>query len=325
ASPLAKGLFQKVIAESGGLFEPMELSSQLRLKGAEAQGTRFMAAADARSLTAMRKMSAQKLIKIPFSPHIIIDGYVVPRAPWKTYALGKANRISLLLGWNADEGSLFLRHTHVTPHDYRRVLDQSFPPLLVRFLAPNPGSTAQSARRAAVAFNTDMRFRWDMWRWAMLASRHAGDRVYMYEFTRAPPYPKTSIYHGLGATHGMEMQYVFDHLAPQETAWAAADQRLARVIPDYWTRFARTGNPNGPGLPYWPRFLSQHAKVMRLGTEIRAEPVANVAPLRRITRVYDIAQFVVTYWIVIIATVAIIMVALVATAWSFIRRRRAMK
>ena len=324
-SPLAKGLFQKAIAESGGLFEPMDLSPQLQLKGAEAQGAQFMAAAGARSLAALRNTPAQRLIKVPFSPQIIIDDYVLPGAPWKTYAAGKANKVTLLLGWNADEGSLFLRHTHVTPTSYRQVLDQDFPSLFVRLLAPSPGSTVQSARRAAVAFNTDMRFRWDMWRWALLADRHAGDRVYMYEFTRAPPYPEDSLYHGLGATHGIEMQYAFDHLAPQGIDWTAADRRLARVMPDYWTRFARTGDPNGPGLPHWPRFLPQHPQVMRLGTQIRAEPIADVTPLRRISRVYDVAQYVVTHWIAMIVAVAMVIAALVAVTWILIRHKRGTK
>jgi len=159
ASPLAKGLFQKVIAESGGLFEPMELSSELQLKGAEAQGTQFMATTGTRSIADLRSMPAQKLIKVPFSPQIIIDGYVLPRAPWKTYEEGKANKVLLLLGWNANEGSLFLKHTQVTPTNYWRVLDEDFPSLLVRLLAPSLGDTNESAGRAAVAFNTDMRFR----------------------------------------------------------------------------------------------------------------------------------------------------------------------
>jgi para-nitrobenzyl esterase len=320
-SPLAAGLFQRVIAESGGLFEPMELFSQLQLKGAEAQGARFMAAAHAQSLSALRHISAEKLVKLPFSAHIIIDGYVLPRAPWKTYAEGKANKVSLLLGWNADEGSVFLRHAHVTPQDYQKVLNQSFPRFLVQLLAPNPGRTDQSARRAAVTFNTDMRFRWDMWRWAIRAARHAGDRVYMYEFTRSPPYPESSFYHGLGPTHGTEMQYVFDHLVSHGVPWTRADLRLALVIPDYWTRFARKGNPNGSGLAPWPQFLPQHPMLMRLGTQIHAEPIAEVASLRRISLVYDAAIFIMAHWIGIIATISVMIAALVAATWLLIRRR----
>jgi para-nitrobenzyl esterase len=286
ASPLAKGLFQKVIGESGGLFEPMDLLPQLSLTGAQQQGEQFMARAGAASLAALRNIPADKLVRVPFSPQIIVDGYVLPRAPWKTYEERKANRVSLLIGWNAEEGAIFLDHSPVTPADYREVLGRDFPPFLVRLLAPDPGKDNQSARAAFVAFNTNMRFRWDMWRWAMLAERQEGDRVYLYEFTRAPPYPPSSRYYGLGATHGMEMQYVFDHLAAKGVEWTSVDRRLAEVIPAYWTDFARTGNPNGADLPTWPSFGRGQRQLMRLGTHIRAAPLGNLTPLRRISRVY---------------------------------------
>ncbi|MGH8295786.1 MAG: carboxylesterase/lipase family protein, partial [Steroidobacteraceae bacterium] len=159
ASPLAKGLFQKAIGESGALFEPMGLASKLRLAGAERQGQRFMARAGAGSLAVLRAIPAGKLLSVSFTPHIIIDGNVLRRAPWKTYAQGDANKISLLIGWNADEGAIFLSHVHVTPSNYHQVLGRSFPSMLVDLLAPSSGETADSALAAAVGFNTDMRFR----------------------------------------------------------------------------------------------------------------------------------------------------------------------
>lgn len=323
ASPLAKGLFQKAIGESGGLFEPMELIPQYRLAGAEAQGQRFMSAAGARSLADLRSLPASKLIAIPFPARIIIDGYVVPRAPWKTYAQGKANKVSVLLGWNADEGTYFLTHIRVTPADYRQALERSFPALLVRLLAPDPGKNGRSARAAAIAFNTDLRFRWDMWRWARLVSGRGADRVYLYKFSRAPPYRPSSPYYGLGATHGTEMQYVFDHLPAGGVDWTAADRRLAAVMPAYWTRFARFTDPNGPGLPHWPRFLPRRQELMQLGTDIHAEPVADIAPLRRISRVYDIAAFVAGHWISIIVLAVLAVAAFVAVVTTVLRRKRA--
>lgn len=321
ASPIAKGLFQKAIGESGGLLEPMKILSAFTLKGAQAQGEQFMRSAGVHSLDALRDVSANRLLTIPFVPHIIIDGYALPRAPWKTYEEGKANRVRLLIGWNADSGTLFLTHAHVTPADYDQVLDRSFPSLLVRLLAPNPGQSDRGARAAAVAFNTDMRFRWDMWRWATLARREEGDHVYLYEFARSPPYPVGAFYHGLGATHGVEMQYVFDHLQGQGIDWTAADRRLAVVMPDYWTRFARTGDPNMPGLPRWPGFSPQHPDLMRFATDIHATRMGNLRPLRGISRIYGIAEFVVVHWISLILAIAMAISALFAAMTMSIRRR----
>jgi len=297
ASPLATGLFQKAIGESGGLFEPMELASGLRLAGAERQGKRFMARAGARSLSALREMPANKLLSVPFSAHIIIDGYVLPRVPWKVYADGDANKVSLLIGWNADEGAIFLVQSHLTPTNYDQVLERDFPSLLVHMLAPSPGNSDRSALAAAVTFSTDMRFRWDMWRWAVLASQEEHEPVRLYEFTRAPPYPASSPYYGLGATHGVEMQYVFGHLDFPAGNGTAADRRLAQVMPALWIRFARTGNPNGPGLPHWPRFTGQQPKLLQFGSEIQARPLGNLTPLRRISRAYRIARIVLDHWI----------------------------
>lgn len=126
----------------------------------------------------------------------------------------------------------------------------------------------------------------------MLAAGQEGERTYLYEFTRPPPYPPGSRYHGPGATHGMEMQYVFDHLAPEGADWNAADRRLAQMIPAYWTRFARTGNPNGTGLPNWPLFEPGRQQLMRFGLEIRATPLGDLTPLRRISRVYRVPPYV---------------------------------
>lgn len=296
ASPLARGLFEKAIGESGGLFEPMELASQLSLAGAEQQGEQFMKRAGAGSLNDLRKAPAAKLLKVPFSPNIIIDGYVLPRAPWRIYADGKANRVPLLIGWNADEGAFFVGRHPVTPVNYRTRLDRTFPSLLVHLLAPAPGHTDASAGAAFVKFNTDMRFRWDMWRWATLAVERDDDPVYVYEFTRAPPFTAASPYVGLGPAHGVEMEYVFDHLSPKAATWDEADRRLSAIMPAFWTNFAKTGTPNELPLPHWPRFEASHPDVMRFGTTIKAGPIGSIQLLQRISEIYRASRDVMRFW-----------------------------
>lgn len=146
ASPLARGLFQHAIGESGGLFAPITLLPQFTLEGAQARGKRFMAREGVKSLRALRQLPARKLLNVRFTPVPIIDGYVLPRTPWNAYATGNANHVSILIGWNEDGGSLFVAHHKVTPSSYRHFLEQSFPASLVHRLAPFPGSSDASAR-----------------------------------------------------------------------------------------------------------------------------------------------------------------------------------
>jgi para-nitrobenzyl esterase len=149
-----------------------------------------------------------------------------------------------------------------------------------------------------------------------------------YQFSRTPPYLSGNRYYGLGATHGMEMPYVFDHLNQQEVAWTAKDRELAAVLPEYWTNFARNGDPNGPGLPVWPSFRESRDKVMFLGAELRAEAIPGERNLGRIDRVYATAEFASRhiYWVLALGIFVVVAVLLMLVMgyrrWARRRRKR---
>ena len=292
ASPLAKGLFQRAIGESGGLFEPLDLSSGFSLAGAEDNGREFARRQGAPTLAQLRAKSAADLLTTPFDGHFVVDGYVLKESPFDAYRRHAQNDVDVLVGTNADEGQLFLQKKRVTMGNLKEILGADFPAPLVWLLNPSPGSTDSEAQLAAAALEADMRFRWDMWSWARLAAENGRKQVYFYQFSRTPPFPSGNRYHGLGATHGMEMPYVFDHLGQQEVPWTAQDRELAAVLPEYWANFAKSGNPNGPGLPLWPGFRESPDKVMILGDELRAEAIPGERNLKRIDRVYATAKFV---------------------------------
>lgn len=328
ASPLAKGLFQRAIGESGGLFEPLDLSPGFSLAGAEDNGREFARRQGATTLAELRAKSASDLLNKPFDAHFVVDGYVLKESPFDAYRAHAQNDVDVLVGSNADEGQLFLQKKSVTVANFKDILGADFPAPLVWLLHPNPGNTDSEARLAAAAVEGDMRFRWDMWRWARLAAENGGKHVYYYLFSRTPPFPSGNRYYGLGATHGMEMPYVFDHLDQQEVPWNTQDRELAAVLPEYWTNFAKNGDPNGPGLPAWPGFRESRDTVMFLGEELRAEAIPGERNLKRLDRIYAIAKFVSRhlYWMlalgVFVVAAFFVMLVMGYRRWARTRRQR---
>lgn len=322
ASPLAKGLFQRAIGQSGGLFEPLAIAPQYSLAGAEAEGVDFVHRSGAATIERLRQMTVTDLLKVPFHPHFIIDGVALRESPYDAYANGRANDVDVLVGYNADEGQFFLHGPTITVDNYTQVLSADFPSLLVRLLAPRPGPGNATAQIAAAAFEGDMRFRWDMWTWARLAAAAGSKRVYFYQFSRAPPFAPTSRYFGMGATHGMEMPYVFGHLDPAVAAWTAADLQLSETVQSYWTHFAAIGNPNGAGLPLWHDFRSSPDRLMTLDERPRESPIPNAGALRRINRLYWLARTGARRPVATLALTAVVVVAVLGALVLAYRRWR---
>jgi para-nitrobenzyl esterase len=292
SSPLAKGLFQRAIGQSGAVFEPVELDPLFTPKGASEAGVRFASKAGAKSLVDLRKMPVESLLKQGFNPQFNIDGHVIPASPHEAYAAGKQNDVDLLIGTNASEGTFFFDPASVTVGNFDVVLGRTYPSLLLSAVGASPGKTDADARRAAVSIDTDMRFRWGMWAWARHALKSGKRRVFFYRFTGQPAYRAGHPYYGLGPTHGAELPYVFGDLDPRAANWTSGDHELASTVQQYWTNFANSGDPNGAGLPRWPMFDDERAMVMDLGPELRAAALTGQSRLQRIDRVYAVARFV---------------------------------
>jgi para-nitrobenzyl esterase len=74
----------------------------------------------------------------------------------------------------------------------------------------------------------------------------------------------------IGARHAGEIEYVFGALDSLKTVpWEASDRKLSDAITTYWANFARTGDPNGNGLPTWPRYDATGRRILHLDETIR--------------------------------------------------------
>ncbi len=289
ASPRAKGLFQRAVGESGGLFEPLELAPSYRLANAEREGEKYAASLGVSSLEELRRLPAAGLLgggNAGGVTHPVIEPYVLPIAPYETFASGQQNDVPLLIGSNAEEARALTDVSNVKAATFDADIERNFGQLPPAIAAAYPHATDQAARKARLDLERDLRFGWDMWAWARLQATTGESRIYYYSFRQQPPFPVGSVYEGWGASHFAELWYVFDHLDQVPWHWRLADRKLAREVSSYWLNFARSGNPNGRGLPPWPAFARTDGKVLSLGDPIAVDAVANIDSLTVLDAVY---------------------------------------
>ena len=273
ASPQAKGLFQRAIAESGNYAMPINAdeNSQFDRTAAEAQGLAFAKAAGAEHLAGLRAMSVEALHKQAWAPHPIVDGHILREDLTTTYRHQRENKVPLLVGWNAEEGKdlapeiLGTGDFTVAKHGelVKKLLGHAPSGAM---LAAYPATTNAQAKASINQLTNDW-WGWRMWYWAELQAKYGQSKPYVYFFAHQPAEPSTPCGYGCGAGHGAEILYVLDNLDQDSRPWAAADRQLATRLAATWVNFARTGNPNGKGLPVWPTFDGSKVSVLRIGTE----------------------------------------------------------
>ncbi len=283
ASPVAQGLFQRAIGESGAYFgttldlAPRAQSEKDHLDFAQTSlGTTLLADLRAKPAAELLDVST-KQHKVYFAPNI--DGYFLPEDVYSIYAKGKQSRVPLLAGWNADEGNYrsFFEKDEPTAKNYAARASVVFGEKAAAFLKVYPGETDAVAKRSAQDLTGDQFIAYSTWKWIEMHQATAHTPIYRYQFDQAPPAADGSAGEG-GAYHSAEIEFVFSVLSSKPLPWKPEDRKLSDLMSTYWSNFAKTGNPNGPGLPQWPAFSKASGQqVMRLSTDSHAEPEKNRA------------------------------------------------
>ncbi len=292
ASPLAKGLFQGAISESGGSFAPAHADHDAgenvpTLAQAEKTGAAFIAKLGVSSVAAARKLSAADIYK-----HVggglggwwpNFDGYVLLGDQYKLYEEGKYNNTPILVGTNADEGALFVAST--TMQKYKEGVEAGYGQYARNILAVYPDNSPKQALHSARDLARDINFAWATWSWARLQNSSGGDKTFVYYFNHRPNYPHLPRFKSWGPAHGSEISFVFGNFTKGMPA-TPEDKKVSAQVSSYWVNFAKYGNPNGKGLPNWPAFTNSKQMVMELDDPSKAIPVPNLEQLKALDGYY---------------------------------------
>jgi para-nitrobenzyl esterase len=265
-SPRAAGLFHRAIAQSTGCTGTSRIGASLTtLAAAEAEGVKTAAAMGASSLAALRAMSADDILRRGQGARVIVDGWTITGDWFATLAQGRQNKVDILIGSNKDEGTFpIFGVPEGGPKEFTARTTERYGPLAPAFQKLYPaGSQAESDASQLAAFR-DLVF-WNLRTWARYQARTGAARAYLYFFTREPPSAPGQP--ARGASHTAEIPYAFGNLHVEKNRpWTDVDRRLADAMSSYWVNFAATGDPNGAGLPAWPRIEgTSEDRIMILG------------------------------------------------------------
>ena len=273
ATPLAKGLFHRVIGESGAGFIP---TSTLRavidpirtLHQAEENGADFARAAGANSLRDLRSVPAEKVVAVvsfPSRPHV--DGWVLPADVRTIFARKNHSRVPALVGSNENEWTMVSNPATFpkTMEEFRKRIETQFPGRAAEFDTVYPVRSEAGIADAMLAWGRDDFFTLQMRTWARLVAA-GGGKVFLYQFTHVPPSPKAKAW---GAYHAAEIPYVFGNLQDPTFDYTETDRSLSEVMSSYWVNFARTGDPNGKGLPTWAPYDAAAEPYLDLGDSVQ--------------------------------------------------------
>lgn len=272
AIPQSRGLYNQAIVESGGVWSNGPAIIGYRTKAeAEEYGQKFaesLGYSGPDAIQQMRNVSAFDLVNE--TPNVwdstfrgfhdvafktTIDGWLIPEAPQEIFKQGRQNPVPLIIGSNADEGTLLAANANMTVADYEQFLHDSFGESAIYMLAKYPASTPEEVQHQMERITTDFDF-------ALASKFIAGSMAdlnqsaYLYKFTYVLPGQPN------GAYHTSELYFVF-----QPSYWKADPTCIdvSDYVMDMWTRFAKTGDPNGGINVTWPKYSSEKDQYLDIG------------------------------------------------------------
>ena len=267
ASPMAKGLFQRAIAESGGLLPNR---AQTHLNEAEKLGLIFQEKAGVRSLADLRKLPADTLIKIqqkmgPLRMGLTLDDYIIPQNLMDRFKTGNFNEVPLLTGWVSGDGALAGPAITNAEKSQKEALEKYGDKAKI-FLEAFPANTDEEAKSSQLQRNLLGFAGYPSYLWAIFNPKPS----YLYQISHVPTDKKG--FPNYGAFHTSEVPYALHTLHLWKRNWQEHDYEVENLLSSYWLNFIKTGNPNGTGLPEWKRFEKTGGYILEVNHTALSKP-----------------------------------------------------
>ena len=260
SSPLAAGLFERVILESSTVASPEPPHSFRLLDEALKSGSALKERHGCASVAELRALPAEELVaEAETQHHMTVDGYVLTETPYESYRRGVFNEKAILHGYNSEESAAFIMFSQASMKNYEQKLRGYFREYADEILALYPASTDDEAKAYWAEIYGAVFFDYPHYCLNRLAADN-GIPVWEYWFSRENGY--------LGPWHSGEELYCYGNIPADSKLFDARDRELSDQMLGYWRNFAANGNPNGEGLPQW-EINRDSSRLMEFGAETR--------------------------------------------------------
>ena len=267
SSPLANGLFKRAIGESSSVVVKRPPHTYRKLEDALETGNNILKEFNCSNINELRNIPASTLVKTQYSnSSMTLDGYALTKNPYEVYEAKENNEEALLNGYNVLEADAFVIPQYLTsPTNSNNILERlkgSFGDIygqkIYDLYKPRIDSNAFEA------FNEIFSVYWFIYPhhvWSNMALAN-NMNVYRYQFTKENSHLRTY--------HSGEIIYAYGNVKHTEVPlrYDQSDLDLSETMLSYWTNFAKTGNPNGEGLPTWNKYVNSTDKVQELGSRV---------------------------------------------------------
>lgn len=243
-SPLAKGLFRRVVMESSTVASQVPPHSYRQLDEALASGKNFKEKSGVSTLADLRALSAEQIVSAANTEHhITVDGYALTEDPYLSYQKGSYNEEAALHGFNSKESGPFILFSGANLKNYEEKVRGYFGKYADEVLALYPATTNEEAAENWAEVYGAVFFDYPHYAYNRLAQANSIP-TYEYYFSKQNG--------RIGSWHSGEEVYLYGNIPDSSKLYDDADRALSKAMKQYYLNFIRTGDPNGGGLVDFP-------------------------------------------------------------------------